>query len=98
MVELQSSWVRIADPRTNAWDAYAYREQEGAAYLDRCNGRVGPDGRYRYHATSGFPYIIGCYAGTPKAQAGGGAGRPGPGPRPRPLIETLFDWMRWPLP
>lgn len=98
VVELQSSWVRIADPRTNAWDAYAYREQEGAAYLDRCNGRVGPDGRYRYHATSGFPYIIGCYAGTPKAQAGGGAGRPGPGPRPRPLIETLFDWMRWPLP
>ena len=97
VVEMQSSWERVADPRTNAWDAYAYREHGGEAYLDRCNGRVGPDGSYRYHATSGFPYIIGCYAGTPKAQAGGGGGRPGPGPRPRPLFETLLDWVRRPL-
>ncbi|XP_064648359.1 uncharacterized protein LOC135500680 [Lineus longissimus] len=35
-----------------------------SADLDGCNGRyVG--GEYRYHVTRTFPYIMGCYSGTP---------------------------------
>jgi len=68
VVRFRSSWVRTGDPTTYAWRAHAYRKQQGAQYLDRCNGRVGPDGTYRYHATARFPYIIGCYAGVPMAQ------------------------------
>jgi len=38
--------------------------------LDACNGHVGPttefpSGAYHYHATTKFPYLLGCYAGTP---------------------------------
>jgi len=33
-------------------------------YLDRCNGREGPDG-YAYHATMSFPYLQACYRGVP---------------------------------
>lgn len=51
-------------PKTYAWDNHAYAP-EGAHVLDACNGRVGPDGSYRYHTTATFPYIIGCYRGTP---------------------------------
>jgi hypothetical protein len=96
VVEMQSSWDRVGNPRTNAWDAYQYTEKSAPEYLDRCNGRVGPDGSYRYHATSDFPYIIGCYAGTPTAQAGGGGGGGGGRPpRPRPLLDSLRDLLGW---
>jgi hypothetical protein len=40
--------------------------------LDECNGRFGPDGTYRYHATATFPYILGCYRGTANGAGGGG--------------------------
>ncbi|MEM7245048.1 MAG: YHYH protein [Acidobacteriota bacterium] len=63
VIEFQSGWVQTGDPSTYAWDNHEYQEQEGDQYLDRCNGRIGPDGSYRYHATSTFPYILGCYAG-----------------------------------
>ena len=33
--------------------------------LDACHGRF-KDGKYRYHITSDFPYIIGCYKGQSK--------------------------------
>ncbi len=32
--------------------------------LDACNG-IEIDGRYGYHITGDFPYVIGCYSGTP---------------------------------
>ena len=32
-----------------------------------------PDGSYGYHATMSFPYIIGCFKGTPTSQTGGAA-------------------------
>ena len=32
--------------------------------LDECNGRVGLDGRYRYHMTPLAPYTVGCLRGT----------------------------------
>ncbi len=70
VVEMQSSWVQTGDPTTYAWDNYTYQEQVGDQYMDRCNGRTQPDGSYGYHATEGFPYILGCYVGTPSDAAG----------------------------
>lgn len=40
--------------------------------LDECNGRTGYDGTYRYHVTSTFPYLIGCYRGRPTPPTSGG--------------------------
>lgn len=52
-----------------AWAHHSYSEKEGVEFLDECNGRVGPDGTYRYHTTSTFPYILGCYRGEAAASA-----------------------------
>jgi len=52
--------------------AYHYMAKNGVEYLDKCNGRFGPDGKYRYHATADFPYLLGCYMGTPVGTGGGG--------------------------
>lgn len=72
VIRMRSSYVQVGDPSINAWDAYAYREQDGTEFLDRCNGHTDPAGDYHYHSTATFPYIIGCYAGTPmRAQRGG---------------------------
>ena len=46
-----------------AWDYNVYQPQQGDGWLDECNGRIGPDGTYRYHATKTFPYLLGCYHG-----------------------------------
>ncbi|XP_071509558.1 uncharacterized protein [Diadema antillarum] len=34
--------------------------------LDECHGRNNSDGVYQYHTTADFPYILGCYKGTPQ--------------------------------
>ena len=34
-------------------------------HLDECNGRIGADGRYRYHLTPLSPFTIGCFRGVP---------------------------------
>ncbi|MCO4773889.1 MAG: YHYH protein [Deltaproteobacteria bacterium] len=65
VAEMKSGFDQIADPTQDAWDAYAWSEKSDPTFLDACNGRVQPDGSYGYHATEGFPYIIGCYVGTP---------------------------------
>lgn len=87
VVTFQSGWVATGDPSTDAWDHHAYQgDADDETVLDRCNGRYGPDGTYRYHATATFPYILACYAGTPldAGDAGGGGdqgqgqGQPGP--------------------
>ena len=62
-----------------AWDNHAYRAQEGDDWLDECNGRIGPDGTYRYHATTSFPYLVGCYHGVVTQQLAGGCGEGGGG-------------------
>jgi hypothetical protein len=81
VVEFRSGWDMIGDPTTYAWDAYEFNERSTPEYLDECNGRYGPDGSYRYHATNNFPYILSCYRGTPTAGATGGDGGPdGGGP------------------
>ncbi|MBT6175931.1 MAG: YHYH protein [Deltaproteobacteria bacterium] len=81
VVEFKSSWDMTGDPTTFAWDAYTFNQKNDEQYLDRCNGRIGPDGTYRYHETAGFPYILGCFTGTATgagAEEGGGMGG-GPG-------------------
>jgi hypothetical protein len=78
VIEIQSGYEKIGDPTTNAWDAYAWKEHAGdPAFLDECNGHVGPEGDYHYHATAGFPYIIGCYKGTVNGGGMGGMGGAG---------------------
>jgi hypothetical protein len=72
IVEMKSSYVLIGDPKTNAWDAYEYQANADPTFLDECNGHTGPDGDYHYHATAGFPYILGCFRGTPAAMGPGG--------------------------
>lgn len=46
----------------------AYRDDyeyvQGTGDLDECNGMT-VDGAYGYYITDGFPYILGCYKGTP---------------------------------
>ena len=81
VVTVKSGYAKTGDPTTYAWKAYTYTAAPNdPTVLDACNGRVGPDGTYRYHATSGFPYILGCYAGTPAASgSGSGTGNPGTG-------------------
>ena len=71
VVVMQSGFEKTGDPKTYAWKAYTWKEHAGdATYLDACNGHEGPKGDYHYHTTSGFPYIIGCYRGTPAGTGG----------------------------
>ncbi len=58
----------VCQPKTYAWTNHTFTTKAGGAYLDQCNGRYGPDGTYRYHMTTTFPYILGCYRGTPRVQ------------------------------
>jgi len=41
--------------------------------LDDCHGRYTDAGVYQYHTTADFPYILGCYRGTPQGVKTGGA-------------------------
>lgn len=86
VVEYVSGYDQIADPTQDAWDAYAWSASVDTTRLDECNGHTGPEGDYHYHATEGFPYILGCYTGTPGTEvgladdggdAGGGGGQGG---------------------
>jgi hypothetical protein len=71
---MKSGYVKTGDPTKNTWDAYTYKTAKATTTLDSCNGRIQPDGTYGYHATTDFPYIIGCFTGTatlPKGRAAG---------------------------
>ena len=68
-----SGYDLIGDPTSYSWKAYAYDATGKGNVLDECNGRIGPDGTYRYHATTAFPYIIGCLRGTAAPQTGNAA-------------------------
>jgi len=65
VIEMTSGCEQTADPTREAWGAYRRLETEGPTRLDEGNGRVQPDGSYGYPATTGFPYILGYYRGTP---------------------------------
>lgn len=45
-------------------DDYEYVQSAGD--LDECNGMT-VNGQYGYYVTDGYPYIIGCFSGTPDA-------------------------------
>jgi len=70
---MKSGYVQIGNPQKNVWNAYKYSATPSSTVLDECNGRVQPDGTYGYHATLSFPYIFGCFKGTPTTQTGGAA-------------------------
>jgi hypothetical protein len=70
---VKSGYVKIGNPQKNVWDAYKYSATPSSTVLDECNGRVQPDGTYGYHATLSFPYIFGCFKGTPTKQTGAAA-------------------------
>lgn len=82
---VKSGYEKTGDPTKNAWQAYTWKEHPGDdAYLDACNGKVGADGKYRYHATETFPYILGCFRGTANGagmQGQGGMGGMTTGPK-----------------
>lgn len=59
-------------PKNCAWSNNKYVAKSGTMYLDQCNGHVGPNGDYHYHATATFPYMLGCYRGTPTNNGGNG--------------------------
>ena len=59
--KVDSSWELVKPTEKAAWEKFAY--VEGSGDLDKCNGMVGPDGKYRYYATDTFPYNLGCYRG-----------------------------------
>ncbi|MBC7462788.1 MAG: YHYH protein [Actinobacteria bacterium] len=69
-VKLTSGYTQIGDPKSYSWNAYVYVNSNKNSVLDECNGRIQPNGTYGYHVTSTFPYIIGCYKGTPTKQIG----------------------------
>jgi hypothetical protein len=60
-------------PKTCSWTNNQYVAKSGNSYLDRCNGHYGPNGDYHYHATLTFPYLLGCYRGTPTSNGGTGS-------------------------
>lgn len=78
VVKFKSSWKQLRDPEIDAWDAFRYEPRQGAEYLDRCNGHGGDDhgGRYHYHVTESWPYILGCFSGNPSPDAGREAAPP----------------------
>lgn len=69
----KSGYAMTGNPRSNAWKAYTWSRGD-ANTLDACNGTT-VNGSYRYYTTSTFPYIIGCYTGSP-ATVTGAAARP----------------------
>jgi hypothetical protein len=91
---MRSGYSKTGNPKTNSWSAYTYKKSTSNTVLDSCNGRKQPDGTYGYHATSNFPYLIGCFTGTASLNTGraaepmppmGGqppAGGPPPGGQP----------------
>ncbi|MFK7805057.1 MAG: YHYH protein [Anaerolineae bacterium] len=61
--EIESSWVDANPDELNSWVRHEYVEEQSE--LDICNGMLFEDGSYAYFATETFPYLMGCYRGTP---------------------------------
>lgn len=59
--KVTSSYQRTDPDGLGAFEAFTY--VAGSGDLDECNGMVGADGVYRYHATDTFPYVPFCYHG-----------------------------------
>ncbi|XP_052760270.1 uncharacterized protein LOC128203056 [Mya arenaria] len=70
--------------------------------LDECHGHIDSDGRYKYRATTDFPYLLGCYHGEPIMGQGNGntngGNLPGQGPPPpgrnrRDLSNVRYEFV-----
>ena len=68
--EVESSWIDANPEQLNSWERHEY--VEGQSELDICNGMLFEDGSYAYFATETFPYLMGCYRGTPVGAGLGG--------------------------
>ncbi len=82
LITYQSGWEQTGDPSTYAWDNYTFVEKSDPIYLDACNGHTGPMGDYHYHATDGFPYLLGCFHGEAITDQQNGGNDPGGGGLP----------------
>ena len=75
IIEIKSSYQIKSggNPISYAWDAYEYVEQNlPLEFMDECNGhKHSSNDQYHYHSTSEFPYIIGCFKGTPSSDVMG---------------------------
>jgi hypothetical protein len=78
MREMRSSYELIdgGSLMVEVWDNVEYIERNDPSYLDECNGHSHGDRGYHYHRTETFPYIIGCFKGTPTGIMGNGGRRP----------------------
>lgn len=82
--DAKSGWVKTGNPKSNSSKAYTYKASSSKTVLDKCNGRTEADGSYGYHVTTAYPYVIGCFRGTPVTQQGAaGAPMPPMGAPPR---------------
>ena len=92
LVTVDGAEVKACVSMQLAWENHECTQasctEAAGVYLDKCNGRFGPDGSYRYHATDTFPYVNGCYHGVANVtggggQRGGGQNPPGGGQNPQ---------------
>lgn len=72
-IDLGGSSAEYSGQAYNGAFRQDYEYVEGSGDLDECNGMY-RDGSYGYYVTNGFPYIVGCFNGTPDDSflAGGG--------------------------
>ncbi|MBI2079269.1 YHYH protein [Candidatus Micrarchaeota archaeon] len=50
-----------------SFDGFVIYGLTDSSDLDECNGHADKERGYHYHATTTFPYIMGCYSGVPEA-------------------------------
>jgi len=64
---MKSGWQLIdgGSFKVRVWDNVEYVESTDPDVLDACNGHSSEEKGYHYHHTQTFPYIIGCFKGTP---------------------------------
>ena len=71
VVKVQSSYELIPGKPQDTYVFLAYKyvdKEDKGLYLDECNGHmhmINGKEQYHYHASEGFPYILGCFKGTP---------------------------------
>ena len=72
--KMRSGWQLLAGGslQVEVWDHVEYVASDDSTVLDACNGHSHDERGYHYHHTESFPYIIGCFTGTPMGIMGAG--------------------------
>lgn len=73
VIDLGGSSAEYSEQPYNGAFRRDYEYVEGSGDLDECNGMF-RDGNYGYYVTDDFPYIVGCFLGTPDDSFGGQGG------------------------